>query len=43
MESLLNANPKKRMPVADIKNHPWYQGTVASASEVITECKKRYM
>lgn len=24
MESLLNVDPKKRMSINDIKNHPWY-------------------
>lgn len=32
--SLLKADPKQRMSLADVRKHPWMQGEVATANEV---------
>lgn len=39
---MLQYRPQDRMTIAEIKEHPWYNGPMPSKSEVYAEFLKRY-
>lgn len=42
IERLIDPDPKKRIKLADIKKHEWYQGEMPSKAEFMKEVQYRF-